>query len=44
MPRVDRSKVPDLPDGIIAAAERRYEVPVISPDWRIRLSSVETIW
>ena len=43
MPSVDRSDVPDLPDRIIAATARLYEVPVISRDRQIRLSTVETI-
>lgn len=44
MPSVDRSQVPDLPDRIIAATARLYEVPVISRDRQIRTSTVETIW
>jgi PIN domain nuclease of toxin-antitoxin system len=44
MPSVDRNEVPDLPDRIIAATAKLYEVPVISRDRRIRLSAVETIW
>lgn len=44
MPSVDRSQVPDLPDRIIAATARLYEVPLISRDRQVRLSGVETIW
>lgn len=44
MRSVDRNEVPDLPDRIIAATAQLYEVPVISRDRQIRLSSVETIW
>ncbi len=44
MPSVDRDEVADLPDRIIAATASRYEVPVISRDRQIRLSSVETVW
>jgi predicted nucleic acid-binding protein len=43
MPSIDRSEVPDLPDRVIAATARLYEVPVISRDRQIRLPTVETI-
>jgi len=42
--QVDRSQIPDLPDRIIAASALYLNVPVISRDRRIQLSSVETIW
>jgi PIN domain nuclease of toxin-antitoxin system len=41
---VDREQVPDLPDRIIAATARHYEVPLISRDRRIVLSDLDTIW
>ncbi|MDQ2745402.1 MAG: type II toxin-antitoxin system VapC family toxin [Chloroflexota bacterium] len=44
MTTINRDEVPDLPDRIIAATARLYEVPVISRDRQIRLSSVETVW
>lgn len=44
MPSVNRDQVPDMPDRIIAATARRYEIPVISRDGAIRLSNVDTIW
>lgn len=42
--QVDRSQIPDLPDRIIAASALYLNVPVISRDRRIQLSSVHTIW
>jgi PIN domain nuclease of toxin-antitoxin system len=44
MSSFDRNEVPDLPDRIIAATAKLYEVPVISRDRQIRLSTVETVW
>ncbi len=44
MASVDRSKVPDLPDRVIAATAKHYQVPVVSRDRRIQLSPVQTIW
>ena len=44
MPSIDRSEVPDLPDRIIVATARLHEVPLISRDRQIRLSTVETVW
>ena len=41
---VDRSQIPDLPDRIIAATALYLNVPVISRDRRIQLSSIDTIW
>lgn len=41
---VDRSQIPDLPDRIIAATAFYLNVPVISRDRRIQLSSIDTIW
>jgi predicted nucleic acid-binding protein len=42
--QVDRSQIPDLPDHIIAATALYLNVPVISRDRRIQLSSIDTIW
>jgi predicted nucleic acid-binding protein len=42
--QVDRSQIPDLPDRIIAATALYLNVPVISSDRRIQLSSIDTIW
>jgi PIN domain nuclease of toxin-antitoxin system len=44
MPMIDRDEVPDLPDRIIAATAQLYEVPLISRDRQIRVSTVETVW
>ena len=42
--QVDRSQIPNLPDRIIAATALYLNVPVISRDRRIQLSSIDTIW
>ena len=42
--QVDRSQIPDLPDRIIAATALYLNVPVISRDRGIQLSSIDTIW
>ena len=42
--QVDRSQIPDLPERIIAATALYLNVPVISRDRRIQLSSIDTIW
>ena len=44
MSLIARSDVPDMPDRIIAATALHLQVPVISRDGKIRLSSVPTIW
>lgn len=41
---VDATKIPDMPDRIIAATALSLNVPVISKDSKIRLSSITTIW
>jgi PIN domain nuclease of toxin-antitoxin system len=41
---VERTKVPDLPDRIIAATSLHLGVPLISRDRKIQLSSINTIW
>jgi PIN domain nuclease of toxin-antitoxin system len=42
--RVDATKVPDMPDRIIAATALYLNVPVISKDAKIQLSGLMTIW
>lgn len=44
MSEVSRQDVPDLPDRVIAATARFYDVPVLSRDHRIQSSIVRTIW
>lgn len=44
MSTVDRNEIPDLPDRIIAATARLHDVPLISRDRAIRLTTVETVW
>lgn len=44
MPTIDRRRVPDLPDRIIAATASLHGVPLISRDRAIRLSGLPTIW
>ena len=41
---ISRADVPDMPDRIVAATAVYCGVPVISRDWRIRASNVQTIW
>ena len=42
--RVERSKIPELPDRIIAATAVYLGVPLISRDGKIHVSGIETIW
>ncbi len=44
IPRVDRDRVPDLPERIIAATALLHGVPLIGRDRRIRVSGLATIW
>lgn len=44
MREVPRQGVPDLPDRIVAATALHFGVPVISRDWRIQSSAIQTIW
>lgn len=44
LPRVDRLKVPDLPDRIITATAVELDLPLISRDGKIQVSGVATIW
>jgi PIN domain nuclease of toxin-antitoxin system len=41
---VSRSEVPDLPDRIVTATALALHVPVISRDWKIRATEIQTIW
>jgi predicted nucleic acid-binding protein len=41
---VDRSQIPELPDRIIAATALYLNVPIISRDREIQVSSLSTIW
>jgi PIN domain nuclease of toxin-antitoxin system len=42
--RVDAGQIPDMPDRIVAATAMHLNVPVISRDGKIKLSSIQTIW
>lgn len=42
--QVERARVPDMPDRIIAATALYLGLPIISRDRKIRLSGLETIW
>jgi PIN domain nuclease of toxin-antitoxin system len=42
--RVDRARVPELPDRLIAATALRHGVPLLTRDARIQSSAVLTIW
>lgn len=44
MRRIDRPRVPDLPDRIVAATALCLGVPLISRDRRIRIAPLTTIW
>jgi len=44
MHRVARTKVPDMPDRIIATTALHLDVPIISRDRRIQASGLTTIW
>lgn len=42
--RIPRQQIPDMPDRIIAATAIHLDLPLISRDRKIQLSSVRTIW
>jgi PIN domain nuclease of toxin-antitoxin system len=44
MSRIDITKVPDMPDRIIAATGLHLQVPIVSKDGKIKLSGLKTIW
>jgi len=43
MQSLDRTQVPDLPDLIIAATALYHNIPLISRDRKIQLSTINTI-
>lgn len=42
--QVDRSKVPELPDRIIAATAQYLDLPLITRDQKIQSAGLKTIW
>ncbi len=42
--KVERRRVPDLPDRIIAATALHLGLPLISRDRKIQLAGLQTIW
>jgi PIN domain nuclease of toxin-antitoxin system len=42
--RIDRKKIPDMPDRIIAATSLYLDIPVISRDAKISIPEITTIW
>lgn len=42
--RVDRARVPDMPDRIVAATALYLSVPVISRDRKIQVSGLDVVW
>jgi PIN domain nuclease of toxin-antitoxin system len=44
LPRVERLKVPELPDRIIAATALCLGIPLVSRDAKIQTSGIETVW
>jgi PIN domain nuclease of toxin-antitoxin system len=42
--QVPREQVPDLPDRVITATALHLDVPLITRDHKIQLSSLSTIW
>ena len=42
--QVPRDQIPDLPDRFIAATALYQDVPLITRDRRIALSSIQTVW
>lgn len=42
--KVDVQQIPDMPDRIVAATALTLQVPLISRDGKIRLSTIQTIW
>jgi len=41
---VSRNEVPDLPDRIVTATALALHVPLVSRDWKIRTTRIQTIW
>lgn len=44
MRSVSRAEIPEMPDRIVAATAKHFNVPVVSRDRRIRAASLQTIW
>lgn len=42
--RVSAIQIPDMPDRIIAATALHLNVPLVSRDGKIQLSTVQTLW
>ncbi|HRJ42879.1 MAG: type II toxin-antitoxin system VapC family toxin [Caldilineaceae bacterium] len=42
--RIPRQSIPDMPDRIIAATALHLNVPLISRDRRIQLSTITSVW
>lgn len=42
--KVDSAQVPDLPDRVIAATALYFNIPLVSRDAKIKLTSLTTIW
>lgn len=42
--KIDASKIPDMPDRVIAATALYLNVPVLSKDSKIQLSGITTVW
>jgi PIN domain nuclease of toxin-antitoxin system len=42
--RIQPGQIPDMPDRIIAATALHLNVPLVSRDGKIHLSTIQTIW
>ena len=41
---ISRDQIPDMPDRMIAATAQHLRLPLVTTDYRIQQSEVETIW
>jgi len=41
---IPRNDIPDFPDRIIAATAKRFDVPLITRDDKIRAADIKWIW
>lgn len=41
---ISREQIPDMPDRMIAATAQHLRLPLVTTDYRIQQSEVETIW
>ena len=41
---ISREQVPDMPDRMIAATAQHLRLPLVTTDYRIQQSAVETLW